>query len=272
MRDTPRKITLDIIVGNDTIQIPFTSFERVDSFTSLFDDAYDLCKFFFGETDVLLDDVRINYIYKRPGINDISQKFCSVKYNMDNFSEQNLKECLINYFRCNPDEIRREKWQLIYILKNMHITKCRNNIYSEYNVLTAIDKLFNKGYKTKRDLYFLLKTEGVFADIIPKSLYSIKKLEQPKNSYLEYLYNYSKVSENDDNFLLENVSLFDIEELNMNFDNPLLDGMDKNVSDIEKLLKMYTSLKKQEIICILNNIYEIKNKYRMECGKKRCLK
>jgi len=283
-----RKITLEIVALGKTFSIPFSSIENIDQFTVQFKDYNDLAKVLFGKKDIRIFDIRINYIYKQPGNNGkIEQRFLPIKFNGDNFDEIDLKNTLYNFMLRNPREIIREKWGLIYGINSGRAKSGRVGEITQSELSLAIDRIWNKGYKTKRDIYFNLKQNGIKVKINPKELYSnnhkknnnsIKNFKSD-DSYVTYLQSYSKQGNDEYDLAIEQLSMFNIEELTkMNYgDANLFDGAtiqtNEETYDLDNITDNIISLSPSQRSALIEEIYLIRNEaLNKNAVKKRCKK
>lgn len=216
-------VYLRVFTKGGIFDIPYDSFEQLDSFTVQFSDKRDLINKVFGDKAYLISDVEIKYVFNNK--KEIIEQKAPIKYLDDNFSHVNLKKEYRRYLETHIKEVFLKKWKLKDIIKNSRKKNGEDKDVTPKELGVAIDTFWAKGYKGRRDVYFTLKEMGINVEIVPtlsfddRQLASADKIKAINSSdnYVNYLQIYSQLDNGLRNFVLEQLSMFDIDELtNMN--------------------------------------------------------
>jgi len=255
--------------------IPYKNIEQLDNFTVHFINKKDLINKLFGKNSSLIDNVEISYSFSKDG-KTRTQKL-PIKFLDDNFDEHDLRSKYRKYLENNGNKIYLNKWKINYAITNGRIKSGRGGDITTSELDKAVADAWGKGYKTKRDIYFALKNEGIDVEILPTFPYEERQLSlndkikgiDSGNPYIEYL----QSSLNDDPekraFVMEQLSMFDLDSLE-NIKAPF-DGVSASL-DLDILtdhLKTLTPAKRK-LLC--DEIEKIRNDFFKSCGKKKCLK
>jgi len=277
-----KKVVLEMIVNGKIYELSFPRIEDLDRVTVQFKNNQELVKFLFGDNNYQIDGCSIKYSYKTPGKLSVVTKKLPIKYQEDNYDEFDLRSVLISYLQLHPQEVRKNKWNLIYVIKNSRNKTYIDGDISLAEIQNAIYTIWKKGYKTKRDLYFLLKELNVDVAIIPiegfnNPSYKLKNIKSTNNPYIEYLQSYSQLGEDEHAFVVEQLSMFDLEELtSMNSNNfQLYDGsrLLENEICLEQVLARLGNLSSTNRKKIQEEIAQFKKELnQVNSGKKRCKK
>ena len=280
-------IILEIRFDGIDKSIPFKSFEALDDFTSYFENKKELIKALFPNASKKPEVFRIRYKYKQRNEDKTKIYYPNIKYKNDNFDEEDLKKQFLNFIKMHPDIALDKYWGLFYIIDNRRIKNRIDGYLSVNEIEYAVEYLFNKGYKSKRDIYFKLKELGI--DIKTKEKETEYKQNKYKYSnriqefemrdeYQEYLQSLSLKGETEEDYATEELSLYDLDKMprkNINGNNlPLFDGTEvvdifpgDNIEEIKEKIKKLSKKNREKIIELLLNFRNKKNS-----GKKKCKK
>lgn len=274
MSDSVRKIVLEIIIPGRIIEIPFVSIEKLDNFTSLFINSKEIAKLLFQDENYPVESIKVSYTYKKPGTERAVINYLNVKYAHDNFDEDDLLEKFRKFILNNPLEAVKKEWGLIYVIRNSRYKSNKEGFISDYEIENAIRNLWNKGYKTKRDIYFKLLEQGIEVKINPKELFysEDKKYSNRINKfasedpYFEYLQGLSLKGEEEYEYAMEQISMFDIDKIpeeNLASDeDKLIDGAEEKEDNIEKdLLSKIEGLSPRHRKELIEEICKIRDSY-----------
>lgn len=212
-------VYLRIFTKRGIFDIPYDNFEQLDSFTVQFSDKQDLINKIFDENAYLIDDVEIKYVFNNK--KEIIEQKAQIKYLNDNFSHVNLKKEYHKYLERHLNEVFSKKWKLAEIIKN---SRKKNGGYGDVTpkeLSVAIDTFWKKGYKGRRDIYFALREMGIEVEIVPTLSFDDRQLSSDErikainssDNYVNYLQMYSQLDNGLRNFVLEQLSMFDMDEL-----------------------------------------------------------
>ena len=204
--------------------IPYSDFGQLDSFTVQFNNKQDLINKIFGNKAHMINDVEIKYVYMSN--KNIVQEKAPIKYIDDNFSHVDLKKIYHRYLETHLKEVYLKKWKIKDIIQN---TRKKNEVVGDITpkeLGVVIDTFWKKGYKGRRDVYFALKEKGIGVEILPTLSFddrqltlddNIKNINADNNNYVSYLQMYAQLDTELRDFVVEQISMFDMEELtNMN--------------------------------------------------------
>ena len=280
-------IILEIKFDGIDKSIPFNSFEALDDFTSHFENKKELIKALFPNEVKKPEVFRIRYKYKKRNEEKTKIYYPNIKYKNDNFDEEDLKKQFLNFIKLHPDKALDKYWGLFYIIDNIRIKNSIDGYLSVNEVEYAVEYLFNKGYKAKRDIYFKLKDLGIEIKTKEKEIEYKQKQNKYKNriqefemrdDYQEYLQSLSLKGEQEEEYATEELSLYDIDKMprkNTNGSNiPLFDGAEvvdifpgDNIDEIVEKTKKLSKKNREKIIELLMFFRDGKND-----GKKKCKK
>lgn len=276
MNNSRKKIILEIFINEQKYELPFPSIETLDNFTVQFKNDKELTKFLFGTDPVELHWMKIKYSYKKPNTNETVHKYLPIKYNDDYFDELSLRDTLINYLQYHKHELKNNTWPIVHIIRGIHNKNRRQGDFTDGEIMNAGYELWNKGYKTKRDHYFLLKERKVPMIILPmdtyyekitilKNMLNLQELETD-DPYINYLQSYATKGTEEHDYSIEQLSMFDLEELSYMNQTP---STDESIDDIFEHMNQISPQKREALKTELNNL---RNEFIKTSGKKRCRK
>ena len=293
MEEDKKELLIEVKYEGKDYSIPFKTFDSLDEFTSKFENKTELIKALFPTFKNKPEVFRIKYKYKTSYKDQNGNRIAKyktiypqIKYSIDNFDEKDLQKQFLNFMKLHPNLALDEYWGIIYIIDNRRIKNKIDGYITTSEIEYAVEYIFNKGYKTKRDIYFKLKEIGIKVKINEnETKYKTNKFTpsnriqefEMRDKYQEYLQEYSLRGEEEANKAMEELSLYDLDKLprkNINGSStPLFDGTDvielypeDNIEDILNKTQKLTAEHRKKIINLLLSYRNAKN------GKKRCKK
>lgn len=293
MEESKVGVYLEIFTKRGDYEIPFKDVEQLDAYTTQFENKQDLVKTLFGELAELIEAVRIKYVYKTRENKDSKKKdviktvVLPFKFSKDNYSEVDLKSVFHNYLENHPEECSKDKWKVVYALVN---ARYKNNLASNTKdvqtkeLTVAIDTVWSKGYKTKRDIYFALKELGYQIEINPTLLFADRqptlqeRLSQmtPVNDYARYLQNQAQHGGEDMALAMEQLSMFDLDDL-LIMNAPMDASFDKakgqiTSNSLDTLFEHIETLSPAKRNDLAAEIYRIRDEFLASYRKTKCRK
>jgi len=187
-------VVLEIRVENIVKEITFPNIRVLDELTVNYKNKDEFFKALCPDIDKRPDFIIVKYTYKKrvPKNKDQTEEekpkyitnTMSVKYADDDFDEEDLKIKLTSYLYSNPKAKFDPSWKVIYIIDGQRRKTHKEGYITVPELEYAIQKLFEQGYKVKRDLYFKLKKEK-----IKVKCKSTRKGFKPSNRLNEYIMN-----------------------------------------------------------------------------------
>lgn len=268
-------VYLQILTNNAVYDIAFKNIEQLDQYTIQFKNKADLIRTLFGENAHLINDIYIKYVYKTKEF--IKEEKLPIKYQTDNFSESNVKGTFHKHLETHPEERYKKKWQVMYPITN---GRNKNNAFGDIGakeLAVAIDTIWAKGYKVRRDIYFALKDLGYKIEILPTFDFSDRKPDirkriagiTPQDNYSEYLQSHAKLGEDERASAMEQLSMFDLEDL-LKMNAPI-DGAVSN-DPLDTLFEHIETLSPTKRRILAEEIYRLRDDFSRSLGKNKCRK
>lgn len=284
MSESSKRIILEIIIKGKKYELPFPNIECLDNITVQFTDANELTNFLFDCETTQVDNIRIKYSYKKRNTDKIITNYLPVKYNCDAFDEISLRDTLIRYLQEHKTETKNPTWEVLYIIKNARYQTYEQGDFTDREIATAVHKLWTKGYKTKRDKYFMLKQRKIYPIIVPPETYyekitalqAIINLDEieSSNPYVQYLQSYASLGTEEREYSTEQLSMFDLEELlDMNQQvSQISNNVSQNNYNFDELFAYIGNTPPKRREELLNELYKLRAEFTKTTGKKKCRK
>lgn len=239
MKESRKKISLKLIIDGEIIKIDFPSLEALDGFTVNFNNKEDLSYFIFDDEN-RINDVKVEYTYKKVNREETATVNLEVKYSDDNYDVEDLKQVFEDYIYKNPNKIKNTNFNFKYFIRDLEETNYYEISKSYLHII--INRMFSRGYKTIRNIYFELKKNNVEMEIIPvpflEGKYSIKNdfelagLDESNDDVLSTLLWLIKNGDAKKRaYAMEEISKYSLEALNKLYyggeGRPIVDGIAK---------------------------------------------
>lgn len=257
--------------------VPFRDIEQLDELTVQFFDEKNFINNVFSGYAYLINKVEIKNVFKNSnGIKKSKEPF---KFNDDNFDEKDLKIKYCEYLRRHPNAAFLDKWKVSYAIKNGRI-KSGKSLGAEISATElerAIESVWSKGYKTRREIYFALKEVSVDVRILPLVSFDEKKelLNDRINNmnsddpYVEYFQSSLRNHILSQDVVMEQLSMFDMDNL-LKINAPF-DGATES-EQIDILLEHAKNLSSAKRKLLVDEIAKIRDDFLKNNGKKKCRK
>ena len=252
---------LVICFSNRIISIPFPSIENLDGYTAMYDNMDELGEAIIKLLNLEIDNPKVIKCYvtfDRQG----KQTELPVKYSGDNFELEDVQDKFATYFDQNPDIINEDEG-LRRVVSNFLRKVNRNNLLRA-DVL-RITKSYINTYRRSRDIYFKLRDKGYRFNITKPNIVDSGRSDLNKytasDSHMDSLLGYGLKGSKEHDRAMEELSFYDIDELNSSFrdnEETLFDGMDRKKitvedNDEEMVLEGLTRKSLEELKKLLDN-------------------
>lgn len=258
-----------------TVMIPFLGLKEVDLFTTRYSDKVELINSlsYLLKLPISESNVKSICLFDKHGIYSVDKEKSrlDVKYKGDNFNLNSLKHAFSVYLKQNPQRIKNSD---IKYLKDIR-TKARCD-FDEGRPLTGFDidviaKLYldRDEYKRARYVYFLIKDlvpikkDKVVRERDSRRYRNLSTFGSGNDDYFQYLASYSSKGEEEYDKAMEEMSLFDFDEIGSSLNQThygLFDGAfdDPRVSlDDLDCLEEYTGISIENLMNLVANEREM---------------
>lgn len=152
----PIYLKLDTYKG--IVTIPFNGLEEVDYFTVMYDNMGMLVTSLIKLLKLPLDLYDVNEVYLSYDKYNrgYDNKSLPIKYSVNNFNFESLKEAFVNYLKNDPKRIFDTDMRYMNI--DIVLRYFDTGILDSYALEEAVRRFFadGNGYKRRRDVYFLI--------------------------------------------------------------------------------------------------------------------
>lgn len=234
--------SLCMVTVNGLIKIPFLGLQELDAFTARYNNKIELVNGFneLLKLSILPEQVDRVYVYYEYQVGKNDEKFkdsyIPVKYRGDNFNVDSLKQTFTQYLINNHDKIKECGVRKINTSAMREFMLGYDNL-SDFDIKTAVDWYFGDNkYAKIRNAYFMVKGKTKLSkDKIlieqPKTIERSLSRFSSNDENFQHLLEYASRGEEESYRVMEELSKFDLEELQIMLKNQhfgLFDGMIKN--------------------------------------------
>lgn len=237
------KINLCIITKERIFCIPFATIRQLDMFTVRYNNKMELIDSLIRILRLPIEieeveDLNMQYVY--------TDKKLPIKYSSDNYDPESVVSAYIYYLQ--KDQKRLDDYGIRNVVRIVE-PDYKNKIFSDYYVALLAKRYLKEDYRKIRDVYFLLKNHMIIKinEIKPRKKRNKIVPTNENDDYIESLISCFNRSEEEYMMALEELSMMDLEELEMklsSYNMHIIDGVQSSeydecdMDDIKELVRL----------------------------------
>lgn len=250
------RVMLNIDTENGIYVIPFLSLKKLDGFTTGFENEKEMIDTLnrILDLDIELEDIISIYISSDNYKNNLS----CIKYSGDNWNVDSLRDMFSWYLR--QDHRRIRNCDVRFVNTDSMLRFQAGKPISDKGIELAVRVFLNMDYKKQRDTYFMIRDFGtVKVDKVTREMENTKNVDLSKgeaynDEFIQYLIELAGRGEEYLDKAMEELSLFDLEDISMALSKGglgIYDGLGRSVFDEfdedTYVLTLYTGMSIEEL-------------------------